>query len=139
MWYQKPAPMKKLFFILTLSTLISCTGEKLDMNAARKTAETAIQLIGDQKFKEVSKLYSPEFMEGEPAEVRENKFSKIIEVIGNTEEFSILDSSRLNSEEINRIVLKYKVKHSNATTTETYTIVKEEGNYLLADIFITNQ
>ena len=113
--------------------------EKLDMNAARKTAEIAIQLIGAENYDELSKLYTPDFRDSEAKGMKEKKFSEIIHVIGKTEEFSIIDSSRVTMEETDMIVLKYKVKHATATTTETYTIAKEEGNYLLANIYITNK
>ena len=131
--------MKKTIFVIALSFLFSCAGEKLDMNAARKTAETAIRLIGDEKYDELSKLYTPDFRDGEEKKLKELKFAQIIKIIGKTEEFSIKDSSRITTDEVNRIVLTYKVKHANAITTETYTIAREEGNYLLADIYITNK
>jgi len=131
--------MKKIIFVIALSSLFSCTGEKLDMNAARKTAESAIQLIADEKYDELSKLYTPDFRDGEEKKLKELKFSQIIHIIGKMQEYSLLDSSRVTTDEVNRIVLKYKVKHENAETTETYTVAKEEGSYLLADIYITNQ
>ena len=131
--------MKKILFVIIVSSLFSCSSEKLDMNSAIKTAESAIQLIGAEKFDELSKLYTPDFREGEAKEVKEKKFSEIMKVIGKPVEYAILDSSRTLMDEVNRIVLTYKVKHENATTTETYTIAKEEGSYLIADIYITNK
>ncbi|MEI8231478.1 MAG: hypothetical protein WCG32_02770, partial [Actinomycetes bacterium] len=94
--------MKKIIFVIALSSLFSCTGEKLDMNAARKTAESAIQLIADEKYDELSKLYTPDFRDGEEKKLKELKFSQIIHIIGKMQEYSLLDSSRVTTDEVNR-------------------------------------
>ncbi len=73
---------------MSISFLFSCAGEKLNMNAALKTAESAIQLIGDEKYEELAKLYTPDFRDGEEKKLKELKFAQIIKIIGKTEEFS---------------------------------------------------
>ncbi len=132
--------MKKLILFIAVCTLASCTSEKLDITAAIKTAESAIKLIGDKKYDELVKLYTSDFSSSETKEVREKKYNQIIDIVGPAVEYILTDSIRQNNtEEESRIVLKYNVKHERVNTTETYTIVKEEGKYLLADIFITNK
>ena len=132
--------MKKLAIVIAICIFSSCASEKLDMTAAQKTAESAIRFIGDKNYADLSKLYTPDFATSETKEVREQKYNQIIDIVGKTIEFKLTDSIRQNNTaEESRIILKYKVKHEKVTTTETYTIAKEEGNYLIADIFITNK
>lgn len=110
------------------------------MSAAKKTAESAIQLIGDKKFDGLAALYTKDFNDSEPKETRELKLKQIIEAVGNVMEYKLTDSTQVNNTgEESRIVLKYKVKHSKLSTTETYTIMKDEGKYLLSNIDITNK
>ena len=112
----------------------SCSMGKVDMAEAMKTAENAMALISEKNYDELLKLFSYDFYESEPKEAREKKFEKIIDVAGKLIEFHLTDSLRENN-----VILKYAVKHANTTTTETYTIVQEEGKYLISDINISNQ
>jgi len=131
--------MKHLLLALSFFTLAACMNEKLDMAAATKTAESAIQLIGDEKFDDLSQLYTKDFSNSEAKEEREKKFDQIIKVTGKTIAYNLTDSIiENNTGEESRLILKYKVKHANTSTTETYTVVKEEGKYLLSNIYITN-
>ncbi|HRG59438.1 MAG TPA: hypothetical protein PK323_10815 [Bacteroidia bacterium] len=132
--------MRKLIFAINLLLIIGCSTEKLDMNAATKTAEIAIKHIGNKEFNSLFELYAKDFAASESQEIREKKLGKIIEAVGKVEEMSLLDSIRIdNSGEESSIVVRYKVKHANTTTTESFTIIKEDGKYVLSDINITNQ
>ena len=132
--------MKKILILITVISFASCTSEKLDMSAAKKTAESAIQFIGDKKFDALAALYTKDFNDSEPKETRELKLQQIIDAVGNVMEYKLTDSTQVNNTgEESRIVLKYKVKHSKLSTTETYTIMKDEGKYLLSNIDITNK
>jgi hypothetical protein len=85
-------------------------------------------------------LYAKDFAASEPQDLREKKLGKIIDAVGGVEEITLLDSTRIeNTGEESSIVIKYKVKHVNTTTTETFTVIKEDGKYLLSDVNITNQ
>jgi hypothetical protein len=138
--YTKKIAMRNLIFILTLSLFAACSSDKLDMNASIKTAEEAVNYIGDKEFQKLFSLYAKDFAASEPEEMRVQKLSKIIDAIGAVQEITLLDSTRINNTgEESSIMIKYKVKHANTTTTETYTIIKEEGKYLLNDVNITNQ
>ena len=126
--------MKKIIILFTILAMSSCSMGKVDMAEAMKTAENAMALISEKNYDELSKLFSYDFYESEPKETREKKFEKIIDVAGKLIEFHLTDSLRENN-----VILKYAVKHANTTTTETYTIVQEEGKYLISDINISNQ
>ena len=126
--------MKKIIILFTILAMSSCSMGKVDMAEAMKTAENAMALISEKKYDELSKLFSYDFYESEPIEAREKKFEKIIDVAGKLIEFHLTDSLRENN-----VILKYAVKHANTTTTESYTIVQEEGKYLISDINISNQ
>lgn len=127
-------------FIILLFTgiiLISCTGQDLKMSEAKTTAETAINLIGNQDFEKLSEMYSTDFSTSEPKEVRLQKFKQIIDATGPVQSFELKDSTSSNEiGEESRITLTYTVKHANLNTIETYKITKESGNYVIAGISI---
>lgn len=132
--------MRILFFAMLICLSAACTSEKLDMTAATATAKSAVGYLGNKEFANLFALYAKDFAASEPADEREKKLGKIVDAVGAVEEMTLLDTVRVeNVGEESYLVIKYKVKHSHTTTTETYTVIKEEGNYLLSDVTITNQ
>lgn len=132
--------MRKLIFASIIIFLSACSSEKLDMKTSMATAESAVKYIGNKEYSNLFALYAKDFAASEPQEIREKKLGKIIDAVGPVEEMTLLDSIRVeNTGEESSIVIKYKVKHANTTTTETFTVIMEEGKYLLSDVNITNQ
>lgn len=132
--------MKKLFFASMICFLAACSSEKLDMGAALKTSESAVKFMGNKEFTNLFALYAKDFAASEPEAERSKKLGKIIDAVGPVKEVTLLDSLRIeNTGEESSLVIKYKVKHAQTTTTETYTVIKEDGKYLLSDVNITNQ
>jgi hypothetical protein len=126
-----------MLFILMGILLCACTGQDMEMSEAKKTAETAINLIGGGEFDKLSEMYSTDFGASEPKEVRLQKFTQIIEATGPVQSFELKDSVAANEiGEESRITLTYNVKHSKLNTVETYKISKESGNYVIAGINI---
>lgn len=129
--------MKIIIFISLAIGLWACTGKEMDIKQAKKTAETAINLIGNEKFDELATYYSEDFSNSEPKEDRLKKFSLIIATTGPSQSFELLDSIIENNVgEDSRITLKYKVNHANVATSETYKIGLEAGKYVIAGIDI---
>jgi len=129
--------MKTFIFLLLAIGLWACTGQEMDIKQAKKTAETAINLIGNQKFDELATYYSEDFSSSEPKEDRIKKFTLIIGTTGPSNNFELLDSTVENNiGEDSRITLKYKVNHTNVSTFETYKIGYESGKYVIAGIDI---
>jgi hypothetical protein len=135
--------MKKVRNLVLASIMLAmcaCSSEKMDMKASIVTAESAVKHIGNKEFSDLFKLYAKDFAASEPQELREKKLGKIIDAVGTIQEMTLLDSSRIdNTGEESSIVIRYKVKHSNTTTTESFTVIKEDGKYMLSDVNITNQ
>jgi uncharacterized lipoprotein len=132
--------MRKLLFVSIVCFLAACSSEKLDMPAALETTESAVKFIGNKEFSNLFALYSKDFAASEPEAERSKKLGKIIDAVGPIVETTLLDSLRIeNTGEESSLLIKYKVKHANTTTTETYTVIKEDGKYLLSDVNITNQ
>lgn len=132
--------MRKIIFASLIIFMSACSSEKLDMTAAMTTAESAVKHMGNKEFSNLFTLYARDFAASEPQEDREKKLGKIIDAVGAVQEMTLLDSTRIeNTGEESSIVIKYKVKHTNTTTTETFTVIKEDGKYLLSDVNITNQ
>ena len=73
----------------------------------------------------------------ERKEVREAKINEIITVIGAVENYTLIDSvAQDNFGEESNILLTYQVKHANLTSKELFTIILEDGKYLIAKIDI---
>jgi hypothetical protein len=112
----------------------------MDMAASISTAESAVKHIGNKEFSNLFGLYAKDFAASEPGADREKKLGKIIDAVGAVQEMTLLDTLRIeNTGEESSIIIKYKVKHANTTTTETFTVIKEDGKYFLSDVNITNQ
>ena len=132
--------MRKGLIVSMIVLISACSADKMEMTSAKATAEAAVKFIGNKEFSNLFKLYSKDFAASEPQANREIKLAKIIDAIGAVQEITILDSIRIeNTGEEPSIVIKYKVKHAHTTTTESFTIIKEDGKYLLNDVNITNQ
>jgi hypothetical protein len=132
--------MKHVILVFALFIAAACSSEKLDLNAAKKTAEQAIQYSGNKEFESLFTLYAKDFAASESIEESTQKLKKIIDVVGPVESYSLLDTLRVDETgQESYLVIKFKVKHSHTTTTETFNVVKEDGKYLLNDISITNQ
>jgi hypothetical protein len=132
--------MKNLILASIIIMMSACTSEKLDMTASIETSTAAVKYIGNKEFSNLFSLYAKDFAASEPQDLREKKLGKIIDAVGEVKEITLLDSTRIeNTGEESSIVIKYKVTHANTTTTETFTVIKEDGKYLLSDVNITNQ
>ncbi len=132
--------MRTIIFASIIIFMSACSSEKMDMAASMSTAESAVKHIGNKEFSNLFSLYAKDFAASEPEADREKKLGKIIDAVGAVQEMTLLDSTRIeNTGEESSIVIKYKVKHANTTTTETFTVIKEDGKYLLSDVNITNQ
>jgi hypothetical protein len=132
--------MRTLFFVSIIIFVSACSSEKMDMAASMTSAESAVKHIGNKEFINLFGLYAKDFAASEPEVDRAEKLGKIIDAVGAVQELTLLDTLRIeNTGEESSIVIKYKVKHANTTTTETYTVIKEDGKYLLSDVNITNQ
>jgi uncharacterized lipoprotein len=132
--------MRNIIFASMIIFMSSCSSEKLDMKEAMLTAESAVKHIGKKELNDLFSLYAKDFAASELEAERSKKLGKIIDAVGPVEEITLLDSLRIeNTGEESSLVIKYKVKHANTITTETYTVIKEDGKYLLSDVNITNQ
>ena len=130
--------MIKFTFILLVSILLfSCTGQDMDMDKAKSTAVTAINTIGNGEFEKLAELFSTDFSNSEPKEVRLQKFKQIIDATGPVQSFELIDSTSVSEiGEESRITLSYSVKHTHLNTIETYKIGKESGIYVIVGIDI---
>src|SRR5579872_199677 len=121
----------KLFMIAVIFALVSCKGEKPEIDKAKTAVEACLKAIDKGEYAKVkTEYYSTEFGSGETEEELSGKFKKLKEVTGDMQSFEVKESS-LNEEpgEDAKIILVYAVKHARVTTLEKFVVIIEEGKY----------
>ncbi len=125
--------MKKIFFVFIIA-VAACTPVKMDINKAKSVVENLIRDIDQEKYSELSKYYTYDFIQAETIEQRTEKFKQLKQAKGDLIEFVLTDSlNEAKLAEALKIILTYKIKYSKITTKETFVIVQDEGDYRVAN------
>lgn len=125
--------MKKIIPFLVLLILAACTPEKLDLVKSKELAESLIKKISEGEYTSLSVFYTGSLNEGESEEARAEKFTKLNNAFGKLKSFEMIKAEdEVMFGEPSRIILTYRIEHENVTSTETFTIEKEEGEYKVA-------
>jgi hypothetical protein len=122
--------MKKLFFLFAI-TIIACVGcGKVDPEKAKELVTALIQKIDSGKYAETSGYYTDEFNAGESLGVRTEKFKKLKEVFGDVETIECISEKKsVDPDDRPTVQLVYKIKHTNLTSLEAFTVVSQAGDY----------
>ena len=134
--------MKKLALALLSSLLIiGCSVTKLDMNAAKETAENCLKAIDKGDYAAVKNTYySTEFVQSESEEKLTEKFNKLKEVTGKMQSYELKESKEESEAgEEACIKLVYDVKYERVTTHEDFVIIVEGGKHKIASHLVSNQ
>ena len=122
--------MKKAVFLILFISLFACSSDKLEISKAKIVAENLIKTIDQEQYSEISKFYTKNFNDSEPIEQRTQKFKELKIAKGALINYKLTDSvNEAKFAEDSRIILTYQIKFTNLTTSETFTIVKDEGEY----------
>jgi hypothetical protein len=132
--------MKKLIYLFAV-ILIACIGcGKVDPTKAKELVQTLIQKIDSGKYAETEKFYTDEFNASESLEARAEKYKKLKEVFGNVVSVECISEKKSIDPDDRPIVeLLYKVKHTNLTSLEAYTVVSQAGDYKIEQQDIKQQ
>lgn len=120
--------------LLFSSAIFSCTPEKLNEKEAVDVAEKLLVTLNEERYNEISAFCTNSFNTGETEEKRKLKYMELKNVLGNMQNFELLNTEHLtNMAEPAYIILTYKVVYQNAITQEIFTITQEDGNYKISD------
>jgi hypothetical protein len=114
---------------VSLLFLVSCAN-KVDEEKAKKLTSDYLNDVKNENYSDVNKYYTASFNESEPQETKIAKFNKLKEVTGPIQSFELISSKQnYNSDRgINELELKYKVKCTKLTVTETFLVINDEGD-----------
>jgi len=122
--------MKKLFVVLTVTTLAWMGCGKVDQNKAKALVENLIHIVDSGKYDKTSAYYTDEFNAGESIAVRIQKYKDLKDVFGDVQSMqciSVKDSTDPEDRPIVQFV--YKVTHTKLTSLEAYSVVSQNGDY----------
>ena len=134
--------MKKIISLAVITIVLcftACKQNDFDKNKAAEVCEKAIKLIDNRNYSELANMYTDDFKTSETAEVRTEKFDKILNVIGRMKSDSLITTKNRTDEDYDQIVFTYKVITEHITVNEAFTITKESGDYKIAQIDIQQQ
>lgn len=122
--------MKYLFSLSLFLLVISCKEKPLDVETAKKVAETLISKADKGDWENIADLYTAEFNASETPDVKTQKLMRLNEALGKVKSVEFLSSTDVA--EFGRpreMVLKYRVIHERVTSIEIFTIQEDEGGY----------
>jgi hypothetical protein len=123
--------MKKLFVILTVTTIAFWGCGKVEPNKAKALVESLIHKEDSGKYAETSNYYSEEFNQSASLEARTEKYQKLKEVFGDVVSMECIkvkgDTTDFNDRPILQLV--YRIKHTKLTSLEAFTVVSQNGDY----------
>ena len=124
--------MKKLILIALIFSVFACSEEKLDVAKAKAVVENLIATTDKEDYKNISQYYTDALNEGEPEIVRSEKLGKLKLMLGDVKSVTLLGANDTTYQDLMALHLKYEIKHSKATSTQDFTIIKENGEYKIA-------
>ncbi len=131
--------MKKVFYLLFCTALISCAGFTIDENEAKKTAEGLLTSIQNEEYNKTSEYYAPEFNESEPVESRTAKFEKLKEACGKRNKFELTETKKTVVDDREIVLLTYKISCDKIDLKDNLYIGLEEGKHVVLRHVTTNQ
>jgi hypothetical protein len=122
--------MKKLFVLLAVFA-ITCFGcGKVDQGKAKILVQDLITTIDKGDYAGTSKFYTDEFNAGETIDARTQKYKELKEAFGNVKGMECISSKdSVDLEDRPIVQLIYRVKHTNMTSLEAYSVVSQNGDY----------
>jgi hypothetical protein len=123
--------MKKFAFIFALVLAAGCS---IDQSKAKTAVEGLEQKLSTGDYAGTAPYFSDQMKVSETADQRVEKFKNLHDAVGDFVSMECISSKNATDPNDQPCVnLEYKVKHTKVTTTEDFTVVKEEGNYKISE------
>ena len=126
-------------FAIMYLLLSGWTHPQLDEQTAKAKVEQFLELLKTHQYDKMKDFYSASFEESEPMDVKTQKLKNIESISGEVLTYEYISSERKEVDNETILYLKYKVKCSKLTLTETFGLIMEEGKYKITNHEITNQ
>jgi hypothetical protein len=129
----------KMIFLAALVISLTACSEQLDNEQAKQVAEELLEQIDNENYSALNNYYTESFNRGETEEERAAKFKKLRGIMGGIKSVELKDAA--NTAEFGepaQVILKYEIERTKVNSIETFTVVKEEGNYRVSNHNITN-
>jgi len=121
--------MKRIIPIL-LILLVSCGGQKMELDKAKTTAETLIEVIKAEQFDKFPDIYSKDFFQNITQQQWIDDLNKLKEILGSIDSYTLTETNfEHNIDKPDDIVLVYEIQHSKFKSHQTFTIIIEDGKY----------
>lgn len=130
--------MKKLAFVFMILIFAGCK-DNYDYIKARDAAAKGMQLVKEQNYTELAKLYSYDFSNSETPERRIEKFNKIFDATGEIKEIKLIDTTGVQITENYEGTFRYKLHCTKVNVTAYFSILKERGDYVISKIRIEQE
>jgi hypothetical protein len=129
--------MKKLLLLFLSITIFACN-TSIDENTAKTKVSELLELLKNHEYEKTNEYYTASLNESESVEARTKKFEQIESASGKIVSYECTKSSKQEADGQSVVLLTYKVKCSNLTLTETFTVMMDEGEYKIASQIVTN-
>jgi len=116
--------MKK-YAVLFAVIIAGCSWfNKLDTNKAKTVVEALEQKIAAGDYAGLSQYYSDEMNSSETTEQRADKFKKLKDAMGDFQSMEcVYAKDSTDGNDINCVLLEYKVKHTKMTSIEEFMVI----------------
>ena len=123
--------------VLCLAAFFACNSGKTNIPEAISTARKAVQLTLKGNFSELQPMYSEEFSESEPADVRISKFTRIFAATGAVSSAELIDSAGIAADEEGWVAVKFSLKAARTPLIETIVLQLQGGAYKICRMDIS--
>jgi hypothetical protein len=125
--------MRIVLCLAALFILSGCSQKPLDIDSAKKVVEQLITETDAENFDKLEDLYTAEFNNSEPLEVKKEKLLQLKSVLGNVTGIEFLSSTLVEEfGQPRKLVLEYRVLHTRINSIEKFSVVEAEGGYRIA-------
>ena len=119
----------KLNSYLILLLLLSSCALKVNQEEAKKTAESLLEDIKQDRYENLDKYYTDLSNESEPLEKKILRFKQLQEVTGRIKSYELMSANEEYDSDkgLNQLTLKYKVFCEKVTVMQTFLFINDEG------------
>ena len=124
--------MKKITVIamLLMSFCIGCGMNKPELAKSKELIEKLMIDLKSENYQNLNQYYTDSFNEGQPLDLKTDKYKKLKEALGTIESYEFEVSKENNTiENLPALDLTYMVKYSRIPVKFMFTIIKDEGKY----------